>query len=122
MAGAARRAALSRRRLDATLTEDGMGILTVHLGAEQVVAISDRIEDLARAMRQAGDPRTLDQLRADLAAQALLRHGYGPCPAHAQPTRPSTDDNRAHGAVQQDGLPGDVSRDDGAAQTSIRSQ
>ena len=39
------------RRLDAMLTEDGMGILTLQVGAEHVVAISDRIDDLARAMR-----------------------------------------------------------------------
>ena len=79
-----RRAALARRRLEVMLTEDGMGILTLQVGAEHAVAISDRVEALARAMRQAGDPRTLDQLRADLAAQALLRHRYGPCPTHAR--------------------------------------
>ena len=97
-AGAARRDALARRCLDAMLTEDGMGILTVQLGAEHVVAISDRIEDLARAMRQAGDPRTLAQLRADLAAEALLRHGYGPCPTHA------SDEHGPHDARSDDGL------------------
>jgi hypothetical protein len=75
------------------LTEDGMGILTLQVGAEHAVAISDRVEALARAMRQAGDPRTLDQLRADLAAEALLRHGYGPCPTHATPASDGVTDD-----------------------------
>ena len=84
-AKARREKAAARRRLTAELIEDGMGILALHLPAEQVVAVADRIELLARAMRQAGDDRTLDQLRADLAAEALLRHGYGPCPIHVAP-------------------------------------
>ena len=87
------------------LTEHGMGILAVQLGAEHVVAICrTRIEDLARAMRRAGDPRTLAQLRADLAAEALLRDGYGPCPTHA------SDEHGPHDARSDDGP-----RADGAA-------
>ena len=89
------------------LTEDGMGILTLQLGAEQVVAISDRVEDLARAMRQAGDPRTLAQLRADLAAEALLRHGYGPCPTHA-PASPGADATLDEDDRTADGTTGDT--------------
>lgn len=81
-AKARREKAAARRRLAAELTEDGMGVLSLHLPAEQVVAVADRIEQLARSLRQAGDERTLDQLRADLAAEALLRHRYGPCPIH----------------------------------------
>jgi hypothetical protein len=81
-AKARRERAATRRRLTAELTEDGMGVLALHLPAEQVVAVADRIEQLARSMRQAGDDRNLDQLRADLAAEALLRHRYGPCPIH----------------------------------------
>ncbi|HEX6054832.1 MAG TPA: HNH endonuclease signature motif containing protein, partial [Intrasporangium sp.] len=80
----------------------------------------DRIEDLARAMRQAGDPRTLAQLRADLAAEALLRHGYGPCPTHAHPPNDAPrvdghDDDPHHGGRgadhdddAADGVDGDV--------------
>ena len=75
--------AVARRGLSGQLTEEGMGVLSLHTGAEQVVAVLDRVEHLARALRQAGDPRTLDQLRADLATEALLRHGYGPCEEHA---------------------------------------
>ncbi len=84
-AKARREKAAARRRLAAELTEDGMGVLALHLPAEQIVAVADRIEQLARSLRQAGDERTLDQLRADLAAEALLRHQYGPCPAHGVP-------------------------------------
>jgi hypothetical protein len=122
-AGAARRGALARRCLDVMLTEDGMGILTLQLGAEHAVAISDRIEELARAMRQAGDPRGLDQLRADLAAEALLRHGYGPCPTHATPepcaADPTTDEPAAHDADGVDDVPvGDAERPCGCAPTA----
>ena len=94
-ARARRERATARRRLAAELTEDGMGVLALHLPAEQVVAVADRIEQLARSLRQAGDERNLDQLRADLAAEALLRHRYGPCPVHATP---ASDDPPSMGA------------------------
>lgn len=50
-----------------------------HRGAASVVAATDRIELLARRARAAGDPRALNQLRAD-AALALLVHGTVPLP------------------------------------------
>ena len=77
-----RQRARDRRGVYARLTEDGMGELTWRAPGEQVVAVMDRLEHLARAMRHAGDPRSLDQLRADLTATALLTHPYGPCPQH----------------------------------------
>ena len=93
--------ALARRGLSGQVTEDGMGVLSLHTGAEQVVAVLDRVEHLARALRQAGDPRSLDQLRADLATEALLRHGYGPCEEHAAtPTEaPTTRPREEHAAT-----------------------
>jgi hypothetical protein len=100
---AGRRArARQRRGLYATVTEDGMGVLSLHTSAEHVVAIMDRIEHLARAMRQAGDPRNLNQLRADLAAEALLRHEFGPCSEHAttQDAQPPTTQDAAPSATQ----------------------
>lgn len=104
-AAAKRRAkARARRAFHGQVTEDGMGVLTLHTGAEQVVAILDHVEHLARAMRQAGDPRSLDQLRADLAAEALLRHGFGPCATHASQPDPVGDAKSAtaHSATSED--------------------
>jgi hypothetical protein len=54
------------------LTEDGMGVLTLVTSAERVVGILDRADAAARAVRAAGDPRTLDQLRSDFIGDALL--------------------------------------------------
>ena len=82
-AGARRADALARRCPYGSIEEDGTGVITISTSAERTVAILERIESLARAMRAAGDPRTLAQLRSDLAAEALLRHSYGPCPTHA---------------------------------------
>lgn len=95
-----RRRAVARRGLDGQLTEEGTGILTLHTTAERLVAIMDRVEQLARRLRQSGDPRSLDQLRSDLASDALLQHGYGSCPAHAAstpdtPGAPSSPDPRS---------------------------
>jgi hypothetical protein len=107
-AKAGREKAAARRRLAAELTEDGMGILALHLPAEQVVAVADRIEQLARSLPQAGDERNLGQLRADLAAEALLRHQYGPCPAHGIP---AIDDPRSMTASSRE--PNEQSADPG---------
>ncbi len=73
--GAAERRAhaRSRRGVFGRLTEDGMGCLTVVADADAVAAITDRLDAEARALRGTGDDRTLDQVRCDLATEALLR-------------------------------------------------
>ena len=45
----------------------------------RVAAVMDRLDAQARAARGAGDPRTLDQLRCDLATEALLRSHLEAC-------------------------------------------
>ena len=74
-AEATRRQAASDRSDVRVDFEDGAGAL-VSIGCDtaQGAAIVDRIERAARAARQAGDPRTLRQLRTAVAC-ALLLHG-----------------------------------------------
>ena len=57
------------------LTDDGMGWLTVTTDAASIAAVMDRLDTTARGLRGAGDARSLDQLRADLATDALLNRG-----------------------------------------------
>ncbi|GAA3693200.1 HNH endonuclease signature motif containing protein [Terrabacter ginsenosidimutans] len=65
--------ARSRRGVFSRLTGDGMGCLTLVADADAIAAVMDRLDGQARAARGADDPRTLDQLRCDLATEALLR-------------------------------------------------
>ncbi|GAA1980820.1 HNH endonuclease signature motif containing protein [Terrabacter lapilli] len=65
--------AQARRGVFGRLTGDGMGCLTLVADADAVAAVMDRLDTQARAARAAGDPRGLDQLRCDLATEALLR-------------------------------------------------
>ncbi|WP_082468881.1 DUF222 domain-containing protein [Sciscionella sediminilitoris] len=45
--------------------EDGTGTLFARLPSEDLAACETRIDAIARSLRHQGDPRTLDQLRAD---------------------------------------------------------
>ncbi len=56
---------------------DGMAWLGARLRAVDAIAIHTRLDATARSMRQAGDSRTLAQLRADLFCSVLLE-GEGP--------------------------------------------
>lgn len=66
--------ARSRRGFFGRQTGDGMGSLTLVGSGDVIAAVLDRLDAAARERRSAGDPRSLDQLRSDLAAHALL-HG-----------------------------------------------
>ncbi|GAA2163994.1 hypothetical protein FHX52_2191 [Humibacillus xanthopallidus] len=70
---AARRRA-ARRRIGAhsEVFDDGTGRLTVVNDADKIVAAIERADAAARAARAAGDPRTLDQLRADYLTGAAI--------------------------------------------------
>lgn len=52
--------------------DDGMSELTHHLPTVYAAAIFDRLTRQAKALEHAGDPRTRDQLRSDLATDLLL--------------------------------------------------
>lgn len=68
----ARADALSRRDAYGWLESDGTGTMRIAGGAGRVTSALDRLDELARALRQAGDSRTLAQLRSDLALDLLL--------------------------------------------------
>lgn len=65
------RAAADRKVL-ATVLPDGMSQLTHTLPTLLASGIWNRLTQQAKAMRAAGDPRSLDQLRSDLATELLL--------------------------------------------------
>src|SRR6476661_7082658 len=90
--------ARSRRGVFGRLTGDGMGCLTLVADADAVAAVMDRLDGQARAARGAGDPRTLDQLRCDLATEALLRSHLEPVQSDVEartPTSSSAGDSAA---------------------------
>jgi hypothetical protein len=76
-----REAALRRRRArrqrgaHARIDADGLGVLTVVTDTDKVIAAMERADSVARAARRAGDPRTLDALRADVITDALVFGG-----------------------------------------------
>ena len=76
------RDAFEKRRVCFDALPDGMSCLTAFLAAEQGQAIYAALSGAARAGKAAGDPRTMDQLRADTLATVLLDGGR---PAEAAP-------------------------------------
>ncbi|MFD2801393.1 DUF222 domain-containing protein, partial [Prauserella oleivorans] len=72
--GAVARAEARRRerRVELRHGDDAMATLSAELPAEVASAAYARIDRCARALRNAGDQRTMDQLRADVFADLLL--------------------------------------------------
>ncbi len=72
--------ALEERRVEAYPNPDGTtNLVGVNLPAHRVAAISAYLTRLARRLRRNGDPRTMDQLRADLLVELLSgRRADGP--------------------------------------------
>ncbi len=64
--------AMARRDTYGWLESNGTGAVRITGEGGRVTAALDRVDDLARASRQAGDPRTLAQLRSDFALDLLL--------------------------------------------------
>ncbi|SDN02088.1 DUF222 domain-containing protein [Allokutzneria albata] len=72
-AGQERHAEKSRqRKVEKTNLDDGMCVLRVLLTSVSGALVWDRIDRLARSAAVPGDPRTLDQKRADVALDLLL--------------------------------------------------
>ncbi|MBB2986980.1 HNH endonuclease signature motif containing protein [Terracoccus luteus] len=87
---ASRRAARRRIGAWARIDDDGTGTLTVVNDAEAVVAAIERADAAARAARAAGDPRSLDRLRADFITGAAMFGWPGDDPSSAgRPARPA---------------------------------
>lgn len=89
---AAAERARADRRAFLRPVEDGMALLGAVLPADDAIRAFTRIDDLARTCRAAGDPLTLDQLRADLFAKALtdadLDTGPDPDGKRPRPRKP----------------------------------
>ncbi len=80
------RKALADRAVRGRDLEDGMGHLGITATVDQVRLAERRLSLAARAQRAAGDERTLDQLRSDLAMGLLTGTGSEvPLPAYARP-------------------------------------
>ena len=71
-AAAARAEARAARRTSMQVHDDGTATLALTGPLPTMVALSGRLEGMARRCRAAGDGRTLAQLRADIAAVLLL--------------------------------------------------
>lgn len=67
-----RAAALAGRRAYGDSGPEGCGVVVITGSNERVAGAQQRIEAIARAVRAAGDSRTLDHLRADIALDLLL--------------------------------------------------
>ncbi|HET8989049.1 MAG TPA: HNH endonuclease signature motif containing protein [Humibacillus sp.] len=68
-----RREARRRRRgAFADIDPDGLGSLHVTNNADKIIAAMERVDAIARAARQGGDPRDLDTLRADVITDILM--------------------------------------------------
>ncbi|MGO4599858.1 HNH endonuclease signature motif containing protein [Terrabacter sp. 2RAF25] len=85
-AAARRRVARRRRGAHARIDGDGLGVLTVTNDADKVIAAMERADAVARAARQAGDPRSLDQLRADVITDTLV---FGCVDLSPRPSEPA---------------------------------
>ncbi|HWK90942.1 MAG TPA: DUF222 domain-containing protein [Luteimicrobium sp.] len=67
--------AASRRSVRIEPARDGMAFLTAYLPAATACAVGDRLDRAVDALRDPGEPRTADQLRADVLAALLLDDG-----------------------------------------------
>jgi hypothetical protein len=65
-------AAIQERAVSTEHVGNGMGWLNIYAQAPVIDGIDDRLSQAAHARRDAGDPRTISQLRADIAAALLL--------------------------------------------------
>jgi hypothetical protein len=90
--GAAVRAEEKRaaRQVRHDTLDDGAGLLTVQGDVERTQLAYDRITVIARDLQTAGDDRTLDQLRADVALDCLAGKDFQHAKVHVWLTLPAT--------------------------------
>jgi hypothetical protein len=69
------------RRMEYTPDRDGMAWLSLYIPAHQASAIWNRTTALARGLQSPDEPRTMTQLRPDIAAHLLLAAGQALSPA-----------------------------------------
>jgi hypothetical protein len=74
------KAAVADRSVSVETAADGMAWLNLYGQAPLIAGIDDRVGQAAAVMKKHGDPRTITQLRADIATMLLLGDGSGiPC-------------------------------------------
>jgi hypothetical protein len=90
--GAAARAEVKRasRQVRHDTLDDGAGLLTVQGDVERTQIAYDRLTALARQHKTAGDDRTMDQLRADVALDCLAGKDFQHAKVHVWLTIPAT--------------------------------
>jgi hypothetical protein len=82
------------RRMEYTPDRDGMAWLSLYIPAHQASAIWNRTTALARGLQSPDEPRTMTQLRPDIAARLLLAAGQALSPApESTAAGPSTEEN-----------------------------
>ncbi len=79
--------AVAGRRITVQPGADGMGDLWVHAPMVELHAIHGRVTAMGRAIRTAGDDRTLDQIRADVVCDLLIDGTTDSTPAAASGIR-----------------------------------
>ncbi|GAB5078820.1 HNH endonuclease signature motif containing protein [Arthrobacter sp. AD-310] len=67
---------VTERRMECTRDRDGMSWLSLHIPADRASAIWNRTTAIARGMQGPDEPRTLTQLRPDIAVDLLLGAGF----------------------------------------------
>ncbi|WP_162829891.1 HNH endonuclease [Amycolatopsis palatopharyngis] len=102
--GAAARARARRqeRRVSVEHQDEGMSWLNALLATPDVLAIKDLLDGLAREVNTTDDPRTMDQLRADVLRDLLLGHQHSRVRVHVYVTA------TAGTVLGQDDQPGDL--------------
>lgn len=80
------RRARTERKVELIPGEDAMSTLAAQLPAELAASAYGRIDGMARSLRNKGDARTLDQLRADVYTDLLLGNDPGAQPPAAAAT------------------------------------
>ena len=80
-------AALRTRRVAVEPVADGLGVLLTYAPQVELQAIFDRATAMAKAIKAAGDERTLDQIRADVVCDLLIDGTTANVPAAASGIR-----------------------------------
>lgn len=117
-AGAERRrkASEAERRVECHDTGNGTAMLGgVHLPAGSAIAADNRLHAIAKAIKAGGDPRTLDQLSADVFLSLLLGVGVRTDVETASGTGSGGDSAKAFSAAGSAGGSGEVCSATGSA-------
>ena len=80
----------AQRHLQHERLDDGAGLLTLQGDVERTQLAFDRTTAIARDLKTAGDDRTLDQIRADVALDCLAGKGFEQAKVQVWLTLPAT--------------------------------